>query len=432
MVPGTPDEETATLAAVVAALGPRGAVSTLRGRGLGAIPVIAALRDLGVSVERRAGAAGGGLSIVGTGGALAAPRRPIDCGDSPAALAALTGWLSALPIESTVDADEAVARRHLFSIARALRQRGALIEGRLEPKRPRELGAPCVVGPATQAPSPLELALAAHEPLAKTAALVSGLFANGETRIVEPLVTSDFCERILVAAGAKLRAAGPHLLLEPIPDVPIPRSLDEELPASPSSAAGLVLAALAVPMSRVGVRRVVATPPALGWLESLRDAGAALHLEAKPDACGVPTLDVIAVGPPARALVVGGERAARAAVALPLLAAMAATAPRGTACRLDDLPCDRETSAATERMLTAFGVSAAWTGQGLDVVGQAQALTACELDADGDPELAMAAAALALGARGTTVIHGAEALLRKHPRFVSTLRALGAAIDASE
>ncbi|MSP25835.1 MAG: hypothetical protein EXR75_11880 [Myxococcales bacterium] len=430
IVPGAPDEELATVLAVVAALVPRGRTSTLGGRGLCRLSIVPALEQLGVRVVEIKNSEGGGLAIDGTGGILTRPsREPLDCGRSAIALAALAGWLAAQPFESRLVADDAVARAHLFTIARILRQRGAIVEGRIVPDRPRELASPLTVGPARDALSPLESILAEACPITKTAALISGLFAAGTTELGEPRLSSDATERALIAAGIELRAVGPFLRLTPSRDAPVRDAIDGELPASASSAAALLLAAMAVPGSQVGVRHVGVNRTADGWLEGLRDAGAPLRVAPRSVALGTMTAEVTVAGPPARGLTLGGERAHRAGIALPLLAAMAATTRAGTVNLLAEVPQAQQSYGATMRMLAAFGVACEWDGAALTVIGQAGSLQTVELDAAGDADVAMAAASLALGARGHSVLHGAEVIAERFPRFVATLRAIGAGIE---
>ncbi|MBM4360990.1 MAG: hypothetical protein FJ096_23065, partial [Deltaproteobacteria bacterium] len=221
-----------------------------------------------------------------------------------------------------------------------------------------------------------------------------------------------------------LRSLGPVTEL----DGPVRlRSLRGELPVDPSLAAGLLALGLQSPDSQVGVRRTPTRPSARGWLEALGDAGARLHAEPKHDALGQPASDVVLRHGLERPLMLGGERASRVGIALPILVTLALRAPAGSRSQLFDLVRDDDPEvAATLRLLRAFGASATAREGGLEVEGiGARALRGTAFDAGGDAMLAFAATLLAARSDGPCEIGGADALLARFPRLAATLRAVG-------
>lgn len=411
---------TLQLALTCAAVAAPGERSTLETRGCPPLPVIATLRALGVDIvpsERELTVTGVGLDGLKAGTA----PGPLE----PMVLGAVLGLLAPRPEVTTLHAEMGRMALYASSAARALRQRGAQVEGELDPRRPGWLGPPWVVGPAPAPMSEVQLELAPHESAAKAATLTSGLLALGDTFIHEPVVSDDRLERMLSAMGVDIETLGPMLRLSP-PGAPL-----EPLGGPGPGDAGLavlMLAAAASTEGRIGLRGVGVSRSRSGWLEGLRDAGAPIGLEGGHDRWGDPVADVHLAGRPERALRVAGERGHRAGVPLPALAALAAYAPGES--MLADMPLsDPAQLPQTLRLLQAFGIAVRPIERGLAVMGGHP--RAATVDSGGDPALAMAAAVLALGAEAPSRITGAEVIGLSFPRFVGYLRGLGAKVDVN-
>lgn len=412
---------TLQLALTCAAVAGPGAKTCLDTKGCPPLPVVATLAGLGVDItpsERQLTIIGVGLDGLRAGTA----EGPVD----PVVLGALLGLLAPRPDVTTLRADSGQLAFHASSAARALRKRGAQVEGELDPRRPGWLGPPWVVGPAPAPMSEVQLELSPHEPAAKAAALTSGLMALGDTFIHEPVVSDDRLERMLATMGVTIETLGPMLRLSP-PAAPL-QPLIGPAPGDPGLAVALLAAAMACNETQIGLRGVAVSRSRSGWLEGLRDAGAPIGLQGGHDRWGDPVADVHLTGRPKRALRVAGERGHRAGVPLPILAALAAYAPgESTLC---DVPLSGPAQLPqTLRMLQAFGISVRPIERGLAVGGGPPRATTW--DSGGDPHLAMAAAVLALGAEAPSQITGAEVIGLSFPRFVGYLRGLGAKVDVN-
>jgi 3-phosphoshikimate 1-carboxyvinyltransferase len=412
-VAAPPDADTVTLAALLAAhaSGP----CAIGARGLPELPVLGALTSLGLGVARD----DAGLHI-DPGAGLRVASGPLHCGRSAVTMAGLAAVLAARPFVSVLDGDEAMARACMGQVARALRRRGAQIEGRLDPRRPGELAPPIEVGPAVAPLAELSLDVAPGDWAGKQTALLSGLAAAGPTFVAEPIVVTGRAERLLAALGAGIDGAGPALRLEPLGPGGL-AAFAGEVAGDGELALVLVAAALAVPRSLVGVRAVGTSAGRAGWVEALRDAGAALALEPRAPRLGDAVSDIHASAAELGPLAIGGERALRAGAGLAALAAVAAHA-RGES-RLDGA------EPAVLAMLRGFGVDAADDRGTLVVAGRAGPLRPSRVLAGGDALLAMSATALALAADAPSRIEQAGSIISRYPRFVATLRALGARID---
>jgi 3-phosphoshikimate 1-carboxyvinyltransferase len=393
---------------------------------------LAALGALGVAHREEAG---GAIVIDGVGlGGLRAPDRDLDCGNSGTTMRLLAGVLAAQPFRSVLVGDASLTRRPMGRVVAPLRLRGARIEGRLDPKRPGDATAPLVVGPLPRPSvlSSLEYDLPVASAQVKSAILLSGLWADGPTWLREPVVSRDHTERMLRALGVPVSSMGPMVELDgPSWSGELP-AFELDVPGDLSAAAFLVAAALLVPDSRVDVRRVGLNPTRTGFVEVVRDMGAALEVAARGDVLGEPLGDVRAAFGALRAGRVGGETLTRAIDEVPILCAIAARAGGVTVIRdAAELRVKESDRIATmARVLAAFGVRCEERPDGLVVEGVPdRPLAAADVASHGDHRVAMTAAVLGLVADGPTRVRDAACIATSFPRFVGTLRALGATID---
>jgi 3-phosphoshikimate 1-carboxyvinyltransferase len=390
-----------------------------------------ALRAMGVVIEQPGVTE---LVVHGVGLAgLTAPRHDLDCGNSGTTMRLLCGVLAAARFRSTLVGDETLSRRPMMRVAGPLRARGALIEGREHPTREGEIVAPLVLGPLPEGRDldRLEYESPVSSAQVKSAVLLSGLYATGVTRFREPTLSRDHTERLLGALGCPIRSVGSIVELDPSRwDRRMP-GLDIAIPGDLSAAAFLLVAAQLVPGSRITTRGVGVNPTRTGLLEIARDMGAGLTVDSQREQGGEPVADVHAWTAPLRAVSIGGETVARAIDEIPIACALAARAHGTTRIRdaqeLRHKESDRIASMA--RVLRAFGATCEELPDGLDVVGRHEPLDAADVESRGDHRIAMTAAVLALVAKGPVRVRGAGCIATSYPKFVATLRALGARVD---
>jgi 3-phosphoshikimate 1-carboxyvinyltransferase len=392
------------------------------------------LRALGVRIEEPAP-----TEIVVEGAGLDGFRPPdaaLDCGNSGTTMRLLCGTLAGQSFRATLVGDETLQRRPMLRVAGPLRARGAVIEGRPHPTREGEILAPLHVGPlpAGRVLDGLEYESPVASAQVKSALLLSGLYASGITRFKEPTVSRDHTERMLGALGVPIRTVGSVVELDP-------SGWGREMPASEitipgdiSAAAFLLVAAQLVEGSRVTVRAVGVNPTRTGLLEIARHMGAGLTIEPQGDRGGEPVAELHAWSAPLRATLVGGETVPRAIDEIPIACALAARANGTTRIRdageLRHKESDRIATMAG--VLRAFGVECAEQPDGLDVDGAEGPLEAADVASRGDHRIAMTAAVLALVARAPSRVHDADCIATSYPKFVATLRALGARVDVEE
>ncbi len=414
-------------------------VSYVKGGALGAdnLSTLAALEAMGVTTDKPSETPDT-LVIHGVGlDGLRKPAGPIDCGNSGTTMRLLSGVLVAQRFVTTLVGDASLSRRPMERVARPLRQRGGRIEGRIDPKRVGDITAPLQIGPlpAPQVLSVLEYEMPVASAQVKSAILLSGLWADGPTYVREPHVSRDHTERLLMALGVPMQTLGPMIQLDgPSFSGKLP-AFSIEVPGDPSSAAFLVAAAIMIPNSRVTVRRVGTNPTRTGLYEVLRDMGATLVFEPRGEDLGEPVGDVHAWGSNLSGGRLGGELVARAIDEVPILCALAARANGVTTIEdAQELRVKESDRIATmARVLRAFGVECEERPDGMVIQGVGdKPLRAADVSSEHDHRIAMASTVLGLCADGPSRVRDADNIATSFPRFVGTLRALGARVEVEQ
>lgn len=374
------------------------------------------------------------LRVKGTGlFGLKAPSQPLDCGNSGTTMRLLSGILSAQKFQAKLVGDESLTKRPMMRVAGPLRKRGAIIEGRPHPTKKDDILPPLVIGPLPEGKEldELEYESPISSAQVKSAILLSGLFAHGTTWFKEPTLSRDHTERMMHALGVPLRTVGTMVELDPAGwDGKMP-GFEIEIPGDVSAAAFLLVAGSIVPGSRVTVRGVGTNPTRTGLLEIARHMGAGLEIVNKGDQGGEPIAEITAAYGPLKGALIGGELVPRAIDEIPIACALAARANGTTTIRdaeeLRVKESDRIATMAT--VLRAFGVKCDELPDGLVIEGRDGPLDPAEVASKGDHRIAMTAAVLGLLAKGPSKITDVDCIATSFPRFVGTLRALGARID---
>jgi 3-phosphoshikimate 1-carboxyvinyltransferase len=392
-----------------------------------------AIAALGATITRDP-AAPGAFVIAGAGlDGMRAPAAPIDCGNSGTTIRLLCGLLAGQRFATTLVGDESLSKRPMRRVIEPLAKMGARVAG--QGAAGADPTPPLVVGPAAGPLAPLDYALPMASAQVKTAVLLAGLYADGATRVTEPGPSRDHSERMLAYLGAPLRVEGRTTTIDT-------RGWDRrlagsgfEVPADPSSAAFLVVAALVAGASEVRLPNVCVNPTRTGFLDAIAAMGGTVHREACRDAGPEPVADLVVRGPaPAlRATEIAGDLAVRAIDELPILAVLAARARGTTVVRdAEELRVkESDRIATTCALLRAFGVACEARPDGFAVEGRPDGpLAAARVHADGDHRIAMAAAVAGLVADGPTEIDDADNVATSYPGFAAALTTLGATIAA--
>ena len=377
---------------------------------------LACMRALGVTVERPSDA-NGPVIVHGAGlHGLRAPAGVLDAGNSGSTLRLLGGLLAAQPFASAIGGDASLTRRPMRRIIEPLARMGARITAASGDRPPLQFS------PAAGPLQAIEYALPVASAQVKSALLFAGLYAQGVTRITEPVPTRDHSELLLRAMGAPLdglRLRGPVEKLQPLEKF--------RIPGDPSSAAFFLCAAAALPEADLLVSDVSLNPTRSALLDVLARLGARVHVTSLEEQAGelVGSLHLAPGRGRLSGATVAGAEAAALIDEIPILAVLATQTQGGIVFQdVGELRVkESDRIAAIAANLRAMGATCEDSATGLRVPGLQQ-LHGAAIASHGDHRIAMAFAIAALFAAGDTRIHDADCASISYPEFYATLARL--------
>jgi 3-phosphoshikimate 1-carboxyvinyltransferase len=390
------------------------------------------MRALGVEIDEQGDAGGGSvLTIHGAGlGGLREPADVLDCAGSGTTIRLLTGLLAGQPFFSVLNGTEPLRRRPMGRVTEPLRLMGATILGRQDGRL-----APLVIRGGNLHAIDYTLPVASAQ--VKSAILLAGLFAEGETIVREPGPSRDHTERMLLAFGVMVDSENTTRRLEGRQKLASPAG-EFTIPGDFSSAAFPLVAALIVPDSEIRIQGVGLNPTRTGLADLLVAMGAQVSLRASgltddEAAAGEPSGDLLVRGSTLRATEAAGDLIVRAIDEFPVFAVAASQAHGTTTIRqaeeLRVKESDRIATVACE--LRKLGAQVEELPDGMVIRGPTR-LRGAVVECHRDHRLAMALAVAGLVAEGETVVLGAEAIGDSFPGFAETMQTLGADVSTFE
>ncbi|GJL81914.1 MAG: 3-phosphoshikimate 1-carboxyvinyltransferase [marine bacterium B5-7] len=248
------------------------------------IATVSAMRAMGVDID---GPANGEMTIAGVGmHGLSAPPAPLDFGNSGTAMRLMCGLLAAQSFASELSGDESLLARPMERVARPLREMGANIE--TSAGKP-----PILIQPASDGLLASVHHLEVASAQVKSALLLAGLYARGETRVIEPAITRDHTERMLRAFGIQVHGgedwasvSGDQKLI----------GTDVEVPGDLSSASFFLVGAAISPDTELTISDVGVNPTRTGIIRILEAMGATIDESNPRDIAGEPVADLTVHG----------------------------------------------------------------------------------------------------------------------------------------
>jgi 3-phosphoshikimate 1-carboxyvinyltransferase len=383
-----------------------------------------ALAAMGCPV-RRVGAA---WEVLGRGvGGLAAPAGPLDFGNSGTGVRLMMGLLAGNDIAARLVGDASLSRRPMGRVLEPLERMGAeVVEGaRTLPLTLR--------GSADLLPIDYELPVPSAQ--IKSAILLAGLHASGETSVLERQATRDHTERMLGYFGAQVRIgerdAKRLVTVEGNAEL---KGRSVEVPGDPSSAAFLVAAALMVPGSEIVIEGVLVNPTRTGFYRTLREMGADITFDNEREQGGEPVADLSVRHGQLKGVHVPPERAPSMIDEYPILACLAAYAKGEThMAGLAELKVkESDRLAATLAGLRANGVRAGSEDDSLYVDGGRGVPGGGTVETHLDHRIAMAFLTLGLAADRPVTVDDTGIIATSFPEFRGLMQGLGASFAAPE
>jgi 3-phosphoshikimate 1-carboxyvinyltransferase len=350
---------------------------------------------------------------------LKGTRRALDAGNSGTTMRLLAGILAGQEFTSQLTGDASLQKRPMKRVVGPLRQMGADIRAREDNFAPLEIH-----GGHLRA---IDFKMPMASAQVKSAVLLAGLFAEGETIVTEPARTRDHTELALEEFGAPIEKTGKTIRIQGLiagngRAKLQARSLD--VPGDLSSAVFFIAAASLFPDSNLLIHNIGLNPTRTAILDVFASMGASLQMLSVRSAHGEIVGDLAVKGASLKGGVIEGEQIPLVIDELPMLAALGPYTEQGieirNAAELRVKESDR--IAALAENLRRMGATVEEHPDGLRVEGRsAGKLRGAEIEPYGDHRIAMAFAVAALAATGPTIIRNADCAAVSYPTFFDDL-----------
>ena len=381
-------------------------------QGADCLSTISCFQKLGIKIENTSDR----ILIHGKGlHGLSAPSEILDCGNSGTTTRLISGILSGQKFTSTLTGDASIQKRPMKRIMDPLSQMGADITSvHANNCAPLTIHGRFLKG------------IHYHSPIAsaqvKSAILLAGLYADGETKVTEPYISRNHSEIMLSYFGANIRTEDTTAILLPEPMLEAQKIT---VPGDISSAAYFIAAGLLVPGSEILLKNVGINPTRDGILKVAKEMGGNIELLNVNTANGEPTADILVKFSALKGITIGGEIIPTLIDEIPIIAIMAAFA-RGTTIIKDAAELKVKESNRIQVMvdnLKAMGTDIESTEDGMIIHG-GKDLHGAIIDSHKDHRIAMSFAIASLLADGHTTILDRECVDISFPTFYQELNRL--------
>lgn len=381
-------------------------------QGADCLSSIACFEKMGVTIDN----SGELVRIHGLGlHHLKSPSDILDVGNSGTTTRLMSGILAAQPFTSMIDGDASIRKRPMKRIMTPLAQMGASITS-LEGNdcAPLRIEGRSLHGIHYQSP------VASAQ--VKSAILLAGLYAEGETSVTEPYVSRNHTELMFEAFGVPIHCEGTTVTVQPVSSL---LAQNISVPGDISSAAYFLVAGLITPNSCITIQNVGINPTRDGILEVCRAMGAKLTMENVKASVGEPTADITVSTSSLHATTIEGALIPKLIDELPIIAVLACFA-EGTTVIKDAQELKVKESNRIDVMVTnlsAMGADIEATDDGMIIHG-GKPLHGAVIDSHLDHRIAMSFAIAGMNADGNTEILGADCVNISYPDFYSHLSSL--------
>lgn len=376
------------------------------------LSTIDCFKKLGIDIEVN----GTDVTVHGKGlKGLSAPAETLDVGNSGTTLRLMSGILSAQPFTTRLTGDSSIRKRPMGRVASPLGLMGAKITSENE-----KMTAPLTI--EGQKLHGIDYTLPVASAQVKSALILAGLYADGETRITEPEATRDHTEIMLNYLGADIRKEGDTIVVRPAAEL---KGKDITVPGDISSAAYFIAAALISKDSEVLIKNVGVNPTRTGIITAFKAMGGNIELTNERTVCGEPVADILVRSSRLHGVVIKGAIIPKLIDEIPVIAAAACYASGETviadAAELRVKESDRIKTMAAE--LGRMGATVIQTDDGMIILGGVP-LHGAVCESYNDHRVAMSVAVAALGAKGETQIKDCGCVDISFPGYFDALMSL--------
>lgn len=349
---------------------------------------------------------------------LKTAKIPLNCVRSGTTMRLLAGLLAGQEFNTILDGDPQLLRRPMDRVIEPLKRMGACIR-KMDGLAPLKIFGQPLIG--------VRHSIATASAQVKSALILAGLYAEGETTIISPGPSRDHTERMLSAMGSGLMQDGLAVTIKPVSNL---KPFSIKVPGDFSSAAFLLAAGVLVKGSDILISNVGINSTRTGFMDALVDMGAIINEEEEHQEGNEPVANLQIKSGPLKGTQVKGDQVVRMIDEFPLLAVMASQAEGVTkvvqAAELRVKESDRVETVVVE--LRKLGVNIDPLPDGFIVKGPT-ILRGAVVDSHGDHRLAMSLAIAGLVTQGDLVIKGTGCISDSFPGFIETLKKIGGNID---
>lgn len=381
-------------------------------QGADCLSSISCFRKMGVEIENP-GSADGTVVIRGRGlHGLCAPEDTLDVGNSGTTTRLMSGILAAQDFVSRVDGDASIRKRPMGRIITPLSMMGADIRS--------EQGngcAPLIIHGTGLHGIHYDSPVASAQ--VKSAILLAGLFADGETSVTEPAVSRNHTELMFREFGVDIVTEGKTATVKPAEEL---YARQVYVPGDISSAAYFIVAGLITPHSEITIKNVGVNPTRDGILRVCEMMGADMTVEMHPGRTGEPTADITVRTSSLHGCTIAGDIIPTLIDEIPAIAVLACFAEGDTVIR-DAQELKVKESNRIDVMvdnLKRMGADITATEDGMIITGGKQ-LHGAVIDSKLDHRVAMSFAVAAMNAEGETEIEGSECVDISYPDFYADM-----------
>ncbi|MFW6386721.1 MAG: 3-phosphoshikimate 1-carboxyvinyltransferase [Bacillota bacterium] len=372
------------------------------------LKTVEAFRSLGVKITKMNS---GQFIVEGQGlNGLQEPESVIDCGNSGTTMRLLAGLLATRSFYSVLTGDNSLQQRPMDRVTIPLQQMGARIWSTDDKYAPLGIRGGNLKG--------IDYLSHIASAQVKSAVLLAGLTADGETSVTEPEKSRDHSERMLCSMGADIEIDGNKVSLCPLQGAGL-KPANIHVPADISSAAFFMAAALLLPNSSLKLKNIGINPTRAGILEVIEKMGGKLFLENRHEISGEPVADIQVSFSELEATVVEGEIIPRLIDEIPVIAVLAALARGKTVIKDASELRVKETDriSALYRGLSRMGADIEEREDGLVIRGKASLEGGVTVDSMGDHRIAMALTVAGCRAEKEILIENSQAVKISFPDF---------------
>lgn len=381
-------------------------------QGADCLSTISCFEKMGIRIENN----GSSVLVHGQGlHGLKKPKTILDCGNSGTTTRLISGILAAQNFPVALTGDDSIKKRPMNRIIEPLALMGAQIKS-------MENNGCAPLAITGQKLHGIHYTSKVASAQVKSAILLAGLYADGETRVTEPYVSRNHTEIMLEAFGAKVHTENTTASIQQADEL---YGTEIVVPGDISSAAYFIAAGLMVPDSEILIKGVGINPTRSGILSVCREMGGSVTLLNETKGSGEPVADLLVKSSALHGVTIGGAIIPTLIDELPMIAAMACLAEGETVIKDASELKVKESNRLNVMVnaLRSMGADVEETPNGMIIRGQ-RPLHGAVIDSKLDHRIAMTFAVLSLCADGETTIQGRECVNISYPGFYEDLNNL--------